>query len=340
MIFVTEQEIKEIEDWLGYDFSNKALLVQAFTRSSFEKNDHENDSEVLEFLGDRVIEYFTTKLFFDSVFFPNNFGVKTGLTEGDFTTLKAMLVENDNLASIIKGFGVEKYLRIGKNDVLQDSYRSDLLESIVGAIAVDSFFEERILYDVVDYLIMPRYYISSSGFKDFLEFEKWRKIKKPRDFKKTHRIIAKEGKEEYETELLFGKYRILGTGETKIDSVFKASGIAIREIEKNKENITPKDFLKDLDENNVEECLKKLKHLGYFSNLSVEEKQGPDNIWRVTTNIGCVSILSSHKNKSIARKIGALLCINSLVTGTSEVDLDIRPFLAKLEAYVPKKTSG
>ena len=50
--------ISEVERIIGYSFKNKSLLVQAFTRRSYgvESGTH-TDNEVLEFVGDRAVDY-------------------------------------------------------------------------------------------------------------------------------------------------------------------------------------------------------------------------------------------------------------------------------------------
>ena len=51
-----------IENAIGYHFSNKDLLKQAFTRKSYTvEMDQGENNEVLEFLGDKVLDLIVTK---------------------------------------------------------------------------------------------------------------------------------------------------------------------------------------------------------------------------------------------------------------------------------------
>ena len=47
---------KKIESIIGYEFNNKKLLKQAFFRSSFAHENNEESNEVLEFIGDKVLD--------------------------------------------------------------------------------------------------------------------------------------------------------------------------------------------------------------------------------------------------------------------------------------------
>ena len=57
------REIKEIfdgakivEDQIGYEFKNKLLLRQAFVRKSYSEENGGENNEVLEFIGDKVLD--------------------------------------------------------------------------------------------------------------------------------------------------------------------------------------------------------------------------------------------------------------------------------------------
>jgi len=327
---MNHNEIGVIEESLGYSFQNKSLLIQAFTRSSSNSGNGNRNSEVLEFLGDRVIEYYVSKMFFDTPCMKqNDFGFDSKYLEGELTLLKALLVENINLASIIEGFGFEKYLLIGKNDIIQDSYKSDLLESIVGAIAVDSFYDETTLYDLVDYLVMPKYYINSVGFTDYLEFAKWCKLRGIKNLINSKKVVNFT-KSIYETTLEFGQYRITESADMKIDSLFKAASAALKKIKANNDDITIKDFLDGLNENNGRTYLDKLKRHDYYTSLTIDEESIGDNEWRVTYHMDGISTWYIDKSKRNANKICSLICINSLISRSFKINVEILPFLEKL----------
>ena len=325
-----EKDIKQIEEVLGYTFTNKKLLVQAFTRSSFSSDNEILDSEVLEFIGDRVIEFQITKILVNITMTSNNQGLNSKYTEGELTTLKSLIVENTNFASVIDDFGFDRFMRIGKNESIQESYKSDLLESIVGAIAVDSFFDEQKLYELVDYLLSPREYIQHSGFDSFLYLKRWCKLKKVSDFQYTFNVIDNEGLKSYITKLKFGNYEVTETHDTKIDSLFRTAVLAHSEIRENGEEITVKDFLLDLNENNGKSKLNELKRLGYYNELNIFEEKTLDDRWKITFQMDRLSTWYIDSNKKKAMKICSLICLNSFISKSFRTDELIVNFILSI----------
>ena len=63
---MTEQDLKKIESSIGYTFRNKALLTQAFTRRSYTEENGGENNEVLEFIGDEVLDYTITLMLLKS----------------------------------------------------------------------------------------------------------------------------------------------------------------------------------------------------------------------------------------------------------------------------------
>ena len=47
---------KVVEDQIGYEFKNKLLLRQAFIRKSYSEENGGENNEVLEFIGDKVLD--------------------------------------------------------------------------------------------------------------------------------------------------------------------------------------------------------------------------------------------------------------------------------------------
>ena len=52
-----EKEIKFIQGQIGYTFKNQELLVQAFIRRSYSMENGGQDNEVLEFIGDKALDF-------------------------------------------------------------------------------------------------------------------------------------------------------------------------------------------------------------------------------------------------------------------------------------------
>lgn len=60
-----EKELTFIQDQIGYNFRNTDLLQQAFVRRSYAKEHGGEDNEVLEFIGDKVLDLIVIKLLTD-----------------------------------------------------------------------------------------------------------------------------------------------------------------------------------------------------------------------------------------------------------------------------------
>ena len=91
-------------------------------------------------------------------------------TEGQLTDIKKNLVCRKMLAHRIDVLGFVDYLLMGKGDIGQnaqhlDSVKEDLFEAIIGAVAIDCYWDTETLEDVVDTMLDIHYYLQN-GFND------------------------------------------------------------------------------------------------------------------------------------------------------------------------------
>jgi len=130
-----EETLRQIEQIIGYEFSDKNLLVKAFTHSSAVDN-RLLSNERLEFFGDSVLAVVICQALFE------NF---TNYLEGDLTKIKSRLVSRETCAQISGQLGLQKYLKVGKgmvsNRALSGSLAAGVLETIIAAIHIDGGFE-------------------------------------------------------------------------------------------------------------------------------------------------------------------------------------------------------
>lgn len=125
------------ESWLyktlNYRFEDAGLLNQALThRSATGRN-----NERLEFLGDAVLDLVIS----DAVY-----RARPEASEGDLSRLRASLVKEKTLAALAAELGVGDYLILGSGEKKTGGHRresilADALESIVGAVFLDSGIE-------------------------------------------------------------------------------------------------------------------------------------------------------------------------------------------------------
>ena len=138
----------EIEKILDYKFKDINLLDEALTHSSIKTNiKHKKvfNYERLEFLGDRILGFVISDLIFKK--FPN-------FQEGDLSILFQKYTNTKFLSKVAISLNLNKFVVVQKGDALEkkDSIMSDLIESIIAAIYIDSnldnaklFIENKIL---------------------------------------------------------------------------------------------------------------------------------------------------------------------------------------------------
>ena len=119
---------------LNYEFSNTDLLLEAITHKSISKVNYER----LEFLGDAVIQLIITEYLFKK--YPDQ-------QEGHLSREKQAIVSKKVLSNISINIGLLNVLRSNNlnfesNDSLRESLSTDIMESIIGAIFLDSDYRE------------------------------------------------------------------------------------------------------------------------------------------------------------------------------------------------------
>ena len=136
--------IETIESTIGYEFKDKQLISQAFTRSSYHYEHHEDqDNELLEFIGDSVLSLIVVNILVDEYTGRDGSGLYACRDEGDFSMIKSALVNKQFLAKQMSKLCLQDYLRMSIGDDAQGvrngkSVLEDLFESIVGAVYLDA----------------------------------------------------------------------------------------------------------------------------------------------------------------------------------------------------------
>jgi ribonuclease-3 len=130
-----EETLQKIEQITGYQFSDKSIVIQAFTHSSA-VDDRLQSNERLEFLGDAVLALVICEALFER--FPD-------YLEGDLTKIKSKLVSRETCAQIAGRLGLHEFLKVGKgmvsNRALSGSLAAGVLETIIAAIYEDGGFD-------------------------------------------------------------------------------------------------------------------------------------------------------------------------------------------------------
>ena len=187
-----------IHGQIGYTFNNNNLLEQAFTRRSFSEEQGGENNEVLEFIGDKVLDLIVVKYLtekysnakgicekftpgierslkycFGQIKFPEENVFISDYSEAELTELKKVLVQKKTLATRIDKMGLSDFLLMGKGDVLQNrndenSVKEDLFEAILGAIAIDCNWNMEKLQNAVMTMLAPEAFLSEDTEDDYV----------------------------------------------------------------------------------------------------------------------------------------------------------------------------
>ncbi len=151
---------------LTYSFKNEELLREAFTRQSAieEKiSDAATRSyQRLEFLGDRVLNFFIVCLLIDNGRCDNREKINN---------LKIQCVANlGRMVQVAKSLGLNQYLIRGNSEpMVSDKMYSDALEALLGAIYLDSGFHDKKMLSIISRLFLPLIFSAQENAKDNLK---------------------------------------------------------------------------------------------------------------------------------------------------------------------------
>lgn len=143
----------------GYCIKGNCLLVQAFTRKSYSAERGGENNEMLEFIGDQILSYYVVKSIIKrSGALNSDYEYTCRLRENNLTGLKQELVCNEALAKIVDEWGIIDYLIVGRSDYSNEvdnqiKVKADLFEAILGAIAVESKWNTKVLESAVNKML-------------------------------------------------------------------------------------------------------------------------------------------------------------------------------------------
>lgn len=125
---------------ISVSFNNEALLKEALTHRSYLNEDttwSPQHNERLEFLGDAVLELITTDYLFKT--YPQ-------YDEGRLTSVRAALVNYQNLASVARNINLEGVLKMSKGEAkdigrAREVILANACEALLGAMYLDNGYD-------------------------------------------------------------------------------------------------------------------------------------------------------------------------------------------------------
>ena len=220
---------EEIEKNIGYTFQNKALLKTALTHTSYANSHGIDSNEKLEYLGDSILEFITSKYLY------NNF---TNLTEGEMTKVRATVVCEQSLYEIAVKLGFSDFLITGGGEKINGKVKNkailaDSIEAVIAAIYLDSNLEKAerfIITNLKEAMNADSKHANEKDYKTALQ----EKLQEHGNVKIEYRIIDEKGPDHdkfFVTELLCdGKALAQGKGKSKKAAEMEAARIALENL--------------------------------------------------------------------------------------------------------------
>lgn len=210
---------EKIEDQLSIVFTNKKLLKQAFTHSSY-VNEHRikniKDNERLEFLGDAVLELLVSEFLFKE---------HAGMSEGELTKLRATIVCEESLFHFAETLKFNQYILLGKGEERaggrnRQALLADVFEAFLGALYLDQGVDS--CQDFLNTYVLPN--TTSDAFSHMMDYKT--KLQELVQQKKgnsiQYQIIEERGpshKKEFIAEVVVNKNQTaVGIGTAKKDA--------------------------------------------------------------------------------------------------------------------------
>ena len=228
------RSLSELQDKIKYHFHNEKLLRQAVTHSSYaneQKIRKQPNYERVEFLGDAVLELVSSDFFYHT--YPD-------LPEGKLTKMRASAVCEQALAITARQLELGSFLFLGKGEEGmggrdRDSIIADVVEAVIGAIYLDSGFEEAKIF-ILEFVLndlehKKLFYDAKSILQEEVQNHKLGVL--------TYELLKEEGPEHdksfFVAALLDGKTIGKGTGHNKKAAEQQAAYEAILAIRENRE---------------------------------------------------------------------------------------------------------
>lgn len=128
----------ELEEKIGYKFSDRGLLKSAMTHSSYSGGKNNGSNERLEFLGDAVLQINVSQYLFTNM---------TTVPEGGLTKLRASIVCENSLYNFAKRIDLGRYILLGKGEEMtggrdRRSILADAFEALIAAVYLDGGADE------------------------------------------------------------------------------------------------------------------------------------------------------------------------------------------------------
>ena len=220
--------MEELENSIGYKFVDKSLLKTALTHTSYAYENRVESNERLEYLGDSILEFISSKYLFQ------NF---KKLSEGEMTKVRAYAVCEDSLYKIAERHNFSDFLYLGRSEKMSHSLKkaliADSVEAVIAAMYLDGGIEPVEKFIVENIKEQVEFASNNVGMKDYKTVLQ-EELQKNGEVHIKYNLIKEEGPDhakiftvEVECD---GKKLAQGVGKSKKKAEMEAAKKALDEL--------------------------------------------------------------------------------------------------------------
>ncbi len=217
-----------IEKNINYTFKDKALLKTALTHTSYAHMHNVESNEKLEYLGDSILEFISSKYLYNSY---------KKLNEGEMTKVRATVVCEESLYKVAEKIKLGSFLITSKGEgfgnVKNKAILADGIESIIAAIYLDSGLEDAekfIIDNLKEAIENASKHVGTKDYKTVLQ----EKLQIHGNVKIEYIIISEEGpdhdKHFVSQVLCNGEVLATGEGKSKKSAEMEAARKALKDM--------------------------------------------------------------------------------------------------------------
>lgn len=222
-------ELRDVEESIGYRFKNKELLKKALTHTSYAYEHNVESNEKLEFLGDSILEFISSKYLYQK--YPK-------LKEGEMTKVRATVVCEKSLYKIAKLHNFSDFLYLGKSEQRNGGEQrpailADSVEAVIAAIFLDggiSQAEKFIIDNLKDEIEIATKHVGDRDYKTVLQ----EKLQEHGEVKIEYKITQEKGPDHdkhFEAQVSCnGKLLASGEGKSKKEAHMEAAKKALEDL--------------------------------------------------------------------------------------------------------------
>ena len=221
-------KLQQLENNIGYTFQNKELLKRALIHKSYAYENHVESNEKLEFLGDSILEFISSKYLYSH--FPK-------LSEGEMTKVRADIVSEKSLYKIAKKHNFSDFLYVGKSEIsshgnTRPAIMADSVEAVIAAIYFDAGLEQAEKFIIENLEEEAKIASQNVGQKDYKTVLQ-EKLQREGEVHIVYNIIKEEGPDHdkrFTAEVRCNDvFLAIGEGKTKKAAEMEAAKKALEE---------------------------------------------------------------------------------------------------------------